>query len=181
MIESLTCEVQMYKHEMLSYVLLESEVEYDGEKENGYFSRNNSVGESSDGRFDIPSYDYPTLKSTINENQMHTEVNDEVVDIDKYAFGEAPRSCDNLRYLGKRINQLETTPSSRTNGEVFNNNILEKAIVAQSPFVPNKEICSDFISGSPKFGGSVGKAENSQTEEYANLGRWMSHRKLGMK
>ncbi|XP_049380424.1 myosin-binding protein 7-like isoform X1 [Solanum stenotomum] len=168
-IQSLTCEVQMYKHRMLSYGLLESEVEYDGEKEHGHFSRNNSVGESSDGRFDIPSYDYPPLKCTINENQVNTEVDDEAVDVEKYAFGEAPRSCDHLRYLEKRINQLETTPSSRTDGEVFNNNILEKAIVAQSPFVPNKEICSDFISGSPKFNGSVRKAENSQTEEYANL------------
>ncbi|XP_055834442.1 myosin-binding protein 7-like isoform X2 [Solanum dulcamara] len=168
-IQSLTCEVQMYKHRMLSYGLLESEVEDDDEKENGRFSWNNSVGESSDGRFDIPSYDYPPLKCTINENQVHTEVDNEYVDVEKYAFGEAPRSCEHLRYLEKRINQLETTPSSQTDGEVFNNNVLEKAIVAQSPFIPSKEISSDFISGSPKFGGSVRTAENLQTDEYANL------------
>lgn len=60
-------------------------------------------------------------------------------------------------------------PSSQTDGEVFNNDVLEKAIVAQFPPVTNKEISSDFISSSPKFGGSVRKAENSQTEEYANL------------
>lgn len=168
-IQSLTCEVQMYKHRMLSYGLLESEVEVDDEKEKGHFSWNNSVGESSDGRFDIPSYDYPPLKCTVNENQVHTEVNNEVVDVEKYAFGEAPRSCDHLQYLEKRISQLETTPSSQTDGEVFNNNVLEKAIVAESPSVQNKEISSDFISDSPQFGGSVRKAENSQTEEYANL------------
>ncbi|CAN4119836.1 unnamed protein product [Withania somnifera] len=167
-IQSLTFEAQMYKHRMLSYGLLESEVEDDGEKEKGRFSRNNSVGESFDGRFEIPSYDYPPLKCTINENQVYTEVDNEVVDVEKYAFGESPRSCDQLRDLEKRINQLETTPSSQTDGEVFNNNVLEKAIVAQSPFVTNKEISSGFVSGSPKFGGSVRKAENLHTEEYAN-------------
>ncbi|XP_060216509.1 myosin-binding protein 7-like [Lycium barbarum] len=161
-IQSLSCEVQMYKHRMLSYGLLESEVEDDGEKEKGgRFSRNNSVGQSfDDGRFEIPLYDYPPLKCTINENQVYNEV----VDVEKYAFGEEQRSCDQLQDLEKRINQLETSPRSQTDGEVLNNNVLEKAIV-----VTNKEMSSDFISSSPKFGGSVRKAENSQTGEYPNL------------
>ncbi|KAM3398301.1 myosin-binding protein 7 isoform X1 [Capsicum galapagoense] len=167
--QSLTCEVQMYKHRMLSYGLLESEVEDDGEKEMGHFSLNNSSGDSLDGRFGTPSYDYPPLKCTVNENQVYTEVDNEVVDVEKYAFGEAPRSSDQLQDLEKRINQLETTPSSQTDGEVFNNNVLEKAIVVQSPFVTNKEKISDFISDSPKYVGNVRKSENSEAEEYANL------------
>ncbi|KAK4358971.1 hypothetical protein RND71_021200 [Anisodus tanguticus] len=153
LIEALICEAQMYKHRMLSYGLLESEVEDDGEKEKG----NNSVCESFEGRFEIPSYDYPPLKCTINENQLYNEIDNEVVDVE---IGEAQRSCDQLEDLEKRINQLETSPSSQTDGEVFNNSVLEKAIVVQSPFITNKEISS----GSPKFGGSVRKAENSQTE-----------------
>ncbi|KAK4375044.1 hypothetical protein RND71_005721 [Anisodus tanguticus] len=164
-IHSLSCEAQMYKHRMLSYALLESEVEDDAENEKGRFSRNNSVGESFEGRFELPWYDYPPLKCTINENQVYTEVDNEVEDVEKFAFGEEQRSCDQLQDLEKRINQLETAPSSQTDGEVFNNNVLEKAIVVQSPFVTNKEISS----GSPKFGGSVRKEENSRTEEYANL------------
>ncbi|XP_016509648.2 myosin-binding protein 7 [Nicotiana tabacum] len=168
-IQSLTCEVQMYKHRMLSYGLLESEVEDDGEKEKVRYGRNDSVSEGIDERFEISLYDYPPLKCTINENQVYTEVDNEVVDVEKYAFGETPRSCDQLRDLDQRINQLELMPSSQTDGEVFNNDVLEKAIVAQFPPVTNKEISSDFISSSPKFGGSVRKAENSQTEEYANF------------
>lgn len=90
-IQSLTCEVQMYKHRMLSYGLLESEVEDDGEKEKVRYGRNDGVSEGIDERFEISLYDYPPLKCTINENQVYTEVDNEVVDVEKYAFGETPR------------------------------------------------------------------------------------------
>ncbi|KAG5583196.1 hypothetical protein H5410_053823 [Solanum commersonii] len=171
-IQSLTCEVQMYKHRMMSYGLTESEAEGDCETEKGRFSRNNSISETINGQFEVPPFDYPPLKCTINENQ-------------KYAFEETPRSCDQLRDLEHRINQLERTPRS-TDGDLFKNNILEKVIVGHSPrrnrhlrkfstdsvgspFITNKEINSDFISDSPKFGGSIRKAEYSQSEERSNL------------
>ncbi|XP_055807307.1 myosin-binding protein 7-like [Solanum dulcamara] len=184
-IQSLTCEVQMYKHRMMSYGLTESEAEGDRETEKGRFSRNNSMSETINGQFEVPPFDYPPLKCTINENQVYTEFDNEVVDVEKYAFEETPRSCDQLRDLEHRINQLERTPRS-TDGDLFKNNILEKVIVGHSPrrnrhlrkfstdsvgspFITNKEINSDFISDSPRLGGSIRKVEYSQTEERSNL------------
>ncbi|XP_009791912.1 myosin-binding protein 7 [Nicotiana tabacum] len=184
-IQSLTCEVQMYKHRMMSYGLTESEADGDCETEKGHFSRNNSMSETINGQFEVPPFDYPPLKCIINENQVYTEVDNEVVDVEKYAFEETPRSCDQLRDLEHRINQLERTPRS-TDGDLFKTNILEKVIVGHSPrrtrhlrkfstdslgspFVTTKEINSDFISDSPRFGGSIRKAEFSQTEERSNL------------
>ncbi|KAK4345850.1 hypothetical protein RND71_036026 [Anisodus tanguticus] len=180
-IQSLTCEVQMYKHRMMSYGLTESEADGDCETEKGRFSRNNSMSETINGQFEVPPFDYPPLKCTINENQVYTEFDNETVDVEKYAFEETPRSCDQLRDLEHRINQLERTPRS-TDGDLFKNNILEKVIVGHSPrrnrhlrkfstdsvgspFITNKEINSD----SPRFGGSIRKAEYSQTEERSNL------------
>ncbi|XP_009789732.1 myosin-binding protein 7-like [Nicotiana sylvestris] len=181
-IQSLTCEVQMYKHRMKSYGLTESEVEgHESEKENGggRFSRNNSTMADEtiiDEQFDqIPTYDYPPLKCYIIENQIYSEVDNEVVDIEKYAFGETPRSHDQLRDLEDRINQLEKTPRSTTDGEIFKNNVLEKVIVGHSPrrlrhlrkystdslaspFAKIKEISSDFT-----------RKEQSQTEEYPKV------------
>ncbi|CAN4118734.1 unnamed protein product [Withania somnifera] len=181
-IQSLTCEVQMYKHRMMSFGLTESEA--DGETEKGRFSRNNSMSETINGQFEVPPFDYPPLKCTINENQVYTEFDNDV-DVEKYAFEDSPRSCDQLRDLEHRINQLERTPRS-TNGDLFKNSILEKVIVGHSPrrtrhlrklstdslgslFITNKEINSDFISDSPRLGGCTRKTEYSQTEERSNL------------
>ncbi|CAN4109423.1 unnamed protein product [Withania somnifera] len=183
-IQSLTCEVQMYKHRMMSFGLTESEADGDGETKKGRFSRNNSMSETINGQFEVPPFDYPPLKCPINENQVYTEFDNDV-DVEKYAFEETPRSCDQLHDLEHRINQLERTPRS-TDGDLFKDNILEKVIVGHSPrrnrhlrkfstdslgspFIINKEINSDIISDSPRLGGSTRKAEYSQTEERSNL------------
>ncbi|XP_075104234.1 myosin-binding protein 7-like [Nicotiana tabacum] len=170
-IQSLTCEVQMYKHRMMSYGLTESEVE--GENGGGCFSRNNSTMADETIIDQIPTYDYPPLKCYTNENQVYSEVVD--IEDEKYAFGETPCSHDQLRDLEDRINQLEKTPRSTTDGELFKNNVLEKFIVGHSPrrlrhlrkystdslaspFAKIKEISSDFT-----------RKQQSQTEEYPKV------------
>ncbi|XP_031128379.1 myosin-binding protein 7-like [Ipomoea triloba] len=184
-IQSLTCEVQMYKHRMLSYGLTESEADGEGDKR-GNLSRNNSMAEILDGQFEVPLYDYPPLKCS-NENQVCSEVENEIVDVEKYAFGETPHSQDHLRDLECRINQLERSPRfSHPDGELYKNNVLEKVIVDQSPhgprhmsmlstdssdtFVPtNNEMDSNIITESPKFGGSSRRTELPQVYEFSNL------------
>ncbi|XP_023768048.1 myosin-binding protein 7 [Lactuca sativa] len=120
-IQSLTCEVQAYKHRMISYGLTESEA--DGEK--SFITRENSVATNleSQFQFDFPSYDYPPLKCNSNENQPYQEHDNETVDIEKYAFGETPRS---LKDIEERINQLEKSPT-------HSQPVLEKVIVGHSP------------------------------------------------
>ncbi|CAI9097531.1 OLC1v1033980C1 [Oldenlandia corymbosa var. corymbosa] len=185
-IQSLTCEVQMYKHRMLSYGF--PDVEADGGKSvNGTITRNNSVLENLDGQFEFPTYDYPPLKCNLNENQIYSEADNEVVDVEKYAFGETPRSRDQLKDLEYRINQLERSPrSSQPEGEFMGpKTVLEKVIVGYSPrrnrharkfstdstssFPANgREMGPDFTADSPKFGGSFRKTDFSQTEEFSN-------------
>ncbi|XP_019153968.1 PREDICTED: myosin-binding protein 7-like [Ipomoea nil] len=179
--QSLTCEVQMYKHRMLSYGFTESEADGEGEKR-GHLSENNSMAEISDEQFELPLCDYPPLKC-LNENQVCSEVENEIVDVEKYAFGETPHSQDHLQDLECRINQLERSPRfSQPDGESYKNNVLEKVIVDQSPhmsesptdssgtfFPTNNEMDSNIITESPKFGGSSRRTELPQVYEFSNV------------
>ncbi|CAN1306842.1 Myosin-binding protein 7 [Linum perenne] len=139
-IQSLTCEAQAYKHRMMSFGLNESEVD-------GGFSRNQSF---SGSQSEFPDYEYPPLKCNLNENQAAVEGGEEeeqeqeqVVDVEKYAFGETPRSRngetprggrDHLKTLEYRIHQMERSPSSHHTDEVSSGkHVLEKVIVGQSP------------------------------------------------
>ncbi|CAN0879255.1 Myosin-binding protein 7 [Linum grandiflorum] len=133
-IQSLTCETQAYKHRMMSFGLTEAEVE-------GSFSRNQSFSENNGGsQSEFPDYEYPPLKCNVNENQpaaVEADEEPEVVDVEKYAFGETPRSRhgdtprgrDHLKNLEYRIYQMERCPSDVSSGK----QILEKVIVGQSP------------------------------------------------
>ncbi|CAI0406473.1 unnamed protein product [Linum tenue] len=143
-IQSLTCEVQAYKHRMMSYGLTEAEVE-------GGISRNQSMSDNMGSQFDFAEYDYPPLKCNMNENQAAVEADEEeVVDVEKYAFGETPRygevprhnetprGRDHLKNLEYRIYQMERSPRSSQldAADVSGGNgkhILEKVIVGQSP------------------------------------------------
>ncbi|KAJ9540490.1 hypothetical protein OSB04_026996 [Centaurea solstitialis] len=154
-IQALTCEVQAYKHRMLSYGLTESEVE----GMTSGLTRSNSLATNLEGQYEFPAYNYPPLKCNLIENHPDTEVDNGTVDIEKYAFGETPNS---LRDIEERINQLETSPKHSP--------VLEKVIVGHSPrlqdysrkssaesFVATEE---DFVSDSPKLG---------INQEYSNL------------
>lgn len=124
-IQSLTCEVQAYKHRMMSYGLTEAEAE--GEKGRQSIAELESL-------YDLPMYDYPPLKCSVNESQGNVEGDDEAAaDIEKYAFGETPK--DRLRNLESRIYQMERSPSnSQLDGDFSGSkHILEKVIVGHSP------------------------------------------------
>ncbi|KAL8036449.1 hypothetical protein ABFX02_12G159900 [Erythranthe guttata] len=182
-IQSLTCEVQAYKHRMMSYGLTEAEAEgADGEKG---MSRNTSMTENTEGQYEFPPYDiYPPLKCNINESHLYPDGDDESADVEKYAFGETPRSRDHLKDLEYRINQLEKSPRTIQPDKEFvgSKNVLEKVIVGQSPRrsrhfrkFSTDSSNSNFAMGrdmgpdSPKIGSSFKKTEISHMDANSNL------------
>nr|KYP71156.1 hypothetical protein KK1_010400 [Cajanus cajan] len=151
-IQSLSCEVQAYKHRLMSYGLTESEAEGDA--------------------YEFPPYEYPPLRC----NAMHAD-NDEI-DIDKYAFGETPK--DRLRNLETRISQMERSPTySQMDGEFNGKNILEKVIVGHSPrwakhsrkiSCDSSSFCPEYMMDSPKLSGSFRKMDCfSQSDDVSPL------------
>lgn len=182
-IQSLTCEVQAYRHRMMSYGLTEAEV--DGER--GGFSHDPSMVEF-DAQFELPMYDYPPLKCNLNEPHGPLEDDNDVEDVEKYAFGETPRARDHLKNLDNRISQMESPSTSRLDVDVSGSkNILEKVVVGHSPrrtrhfrrfsndSSPSfrgmpRETGRDFPTDSPMTVKSYKRTEYaSQTEDYANF------------
>ncbi|PIN22908.1 hypothetical protein CDL12_04374 [Handroanthus impetiginosus] len=183
-IQSLACEVQAYKHRMMSFGLTEAEA--DGEHG---MSWNTGMTENLEGQFEFPPDEiYPPLKCSTNESLAYQDGVEENPDIEKYAFGETPQSREQLKDLEYRINQLEDSPRPiQSYGEFFGaKNVLEKVIIGESPrrprhlrkfstdsttstFAMGKEIGPDFARYSPKFGSSFKKTEFSYIEENSNL------------
>ncbi|RDX99493.1 Myosin-binding protein 7, partial [Mucuna pruriens] len=160
-IQSLSCEVQAYKHRMMSFGLTEAEAEGD--------------------QFELPAYEYPPLKCNVMHGAMDSDNDD--TDVEKYAFGETP--TDRLRNLENRIYQMEKTPTySQMDGDFTGKNILEKVIVGQSPRRTKhsrrfscdspsfggagKETCPEFMMDSPKLN-SNRRDYFSQSEDHSNL------------
>ncbi|KAK7284744.1 hypothetical protein RJT34_19497 [Clitoria ternatea] len=113
-IQSLTCEVQAYKHRLMSFGLTELE----------------AAGEVSEQYEFPPPYEYPPLRCNVIRASVDADNDD--IGIDKYAFGETPR--DRLRNLENRISQMERSPTySQMDGDFSGKNMLEKVIVGQSP------------------------------------------------
>ncbi|WCJ34133.1 hypothetical protein M5689_015454 [Euphorbia peplus] len=184
--QSLTCETQAYKHKMLSYGLTEEEVELE-KSERTAFSRNLSMTESFDAALDYPAYNYPPLKCSMNENPPNLEGDDDIVDIEKYAFGETPRPQQKLKSLEFRINQMEkNTTSSQLDGDFSGGkNVLEKIIDgysprrsrpsrmfngdgSHSPMGTSREVGPD--TESPTFNNTFKKMDYvSHSENYSNL------------
>lgn len=134
-IQSLSCEIEAYRHRMMSYGLSESEV--DGVVQ--AMTRNYSMIEDMDGQFECSYEMYPPLKCNVNESQAYPIGDDEYPDVEKYPFGETPRSCDQLKDLESRINQLEKSPRAMyPDGEFVNaRNVLDKVVVGHSPKAVN--------------------------------------------
>lgn len=181
-LQSLNCEIQAYKHRMMSYGLTEAEAE--GE---GGFSHNPSMVDFN-AQIELPMYDYPPLKCNPNETQGVLEDDNDVEDVEKYAFGETPLARDHLKNLENRIFQMERSPSnSRLDGNFSGSkNSLEKVVVGNSPRrsrhsrrfsndsstfpVVVKETGPDFSTEPPRPISSFKKTEYvSQTEDYSNL------------
>lgn len=181
-IQSLTCEVEAYKHRMMSYGLTEAEA--GGADGDMGFSRNTSMTEKLEGPFEFPHYDiYPPLRININESGVYMDGDDEAAsaaDIEKYPSGETPNSRVRLKELEFRINQLEKSPSN-IQPDRESKNMLEKVIVGQSPrrhlrkfstdssnslFTTVRETGPDY---SPKYGASFKKTELSHLDLNSNL------------
>ncbi|XP_061372123.1 myosin-binding protein 7 [Gastrolobium bilobum] len=152
-IQALTCEVQAYKHRLMSLGLTESETEVD--------------------QYEFPPYEYPPLRC----NVMHAGDSDnDDTDVEKYVFGETPK--DRLRSIENRISQMERTPTySQMDGDFTGKNILEKVVVGQSPRRTKhsrKFSCESTLLGpefmdSPKLNGSFRKMDYVlQSEDYSN-------------
>ncbi|KAI4369146.1 hypothetical protein MLD38_017629 [Melastoma candidum] len=126
-IHSLTCEVQAYKHRMMSYGL--SEAEADGERSRGP-SRNASFAENE---LEYALYDYPPLKCNLNETDGPLDGEFDDADIDKYACGETPR--EELQDLEHRIFEMERNASmNHVDGDLLGSrNVLEKNVAVLSP------------------------------------------------
>ncbi|KAL9271308.1 Myosin-binding protein 7-like protein [Drosera capensis] len=132
-IESLTCEVQAYKHRMMSYGFTEAEAE----GVNGGYSRNQSFSNDI-GQVESPSCAYPPLRCSLNDIQGQLEFDDDAFDDQRYPFGETPRSREHLKRLECRIYQLERTSSRNQLNREFSgtSNTMEKVIVGYSPKYP---------------------------------------------
>ncbi|KAK7337352.1 hypothetical protein VNO77_17919 [Canavalia gladiata] len=155
-IQSLTCEVQAYKHRLMSFGLTELEAEVD--------------------QYEFPPYEYPPLRCNVIHASADADNDD--IDIDKYAFGETPR--DRLRNLESRISQMERSPTySQMDGDFSGKNILEKVIVGQSPrrtkhsrkfSWDSSSLVPEYVIDSPKLSSSFRKMDYfPQTEEFSNL------------
>ncbi|CAH9068303.1 unnamed protein product [Cuscuta epithymum] len=185
-INALTYEVQMYKHRMMSLGFTESEIEEEIEKERSRFGSIISVSETSNAQFEVPIYDYPPLKC-LYENEVYFEVDNDIGDVEKYAFGETPGTRDHFLDLESKINLLERSSMTvHPDGDrIYTNNTIEKVIVGQSPRRPRhmKKFSTDSLGSfrvannydlgieSPKFGGSLRKTEFPLKEEFSNLVR----------
>ncbi|EPS69590.1 hypothetical protein M569_05178, partial [Genlisea aurea] len=86
---SLTCEVQAYKHKLMSYGIDESEIPANGGDE---MSRSIGMTEISEQIFDLPHEIYPSLRCLPNESRLLANGDDEAIDMEKYVLGETPRS-----------------------------------------------------------------------------------------
>ncbi|XP_022742796.1 myosin-binding protein 7-like [Durio zibethinus] len=189
-IQALTCEVQAYKHRMMSYGLTEAEAE--GEKD-GHIR---NVSENFGAQVDLPALDYPPLKCSLNENP-----GDDVEHVEKYAFGETPHAHEHLRNLEQRIFQMERNPSSSQLSQLDGDfpgtkNVLEKVIVGHSPRRPRhsmglstdssnsflaKEIGSEFTGDSPRFNTNSPRFNTSfkKMEFVSELDEISSSRRMG--
>ncbi|GMH30051.1 hypothetical protein Nepgr_031894 [Nepenthes gracilis] len=176
-IHSLTCEVQAYKHRMMSYGLTEAEAE--GFK--GVRNRNQSFSDFG-GHVESPTCAYPPLRCILNDSSGQTEFNDGVADVEKYPFGETPQTEEQLKNLESMINQLERNPSRNELDGDFSGtrNTLDKAIVGYSPRRPrharifSTDSSNSFLAfpdgttDSPRMGASFKKIE-FVTEELRKL------------
>ncbi|KAF6169914.1 hypothetical protein GIB67_034306 [Kingdonia uniflora] len=178
-IQSLTYEVQAYKHRMLSFGYTEAEVEEGnrGGPSHGH-SRNPSLIDNCESQYEFPPYDYPPLKCNVSENHGGpVEVDYDVADIEKYAFGESPRgetpsARGHLQNLENRIYDLERTPrNNQMDGADLSfgtKNILEKVVVGQSPRIRQTRHARKFSieSSSSLYGGLV--KETTQDTDMEN-------------
>ncbi|KAM0022965.1 putative GTD-binding domain-containing protein [Helianthus debilis subsp. tardiflorus] len=131
-IEALTCEVHAYKHRMLSYGLTEDE----------------AGGEIySETHFELPTYNYPPLKCNSIEHHPDQDLDGEMIDIEKHAFGESPHS---LKAIEERISELEgDSQHSPVKEVIIGNSPRNLSSDSGGSFVPTKE---ELVDNASEFG-----------------------------
>ncbi|KAJ8754514.1 hypothetical protein K2173_005675 [Erythroxylum novogranatense] len=145
-IQSLTCEVQAYKHRMMSFGLTEAEVELELERvERFTLSCNPSSSENIDPQFEFPECYYPPMECNMNENQAPLENDDDEEDI----VDKSPRSSQMDKNVVEKVIVVYSPRRSR-HGRRFSTDSL-----SSFPGM-SREGFPDFPSESPKF-----KFENS--------------------
>ncbi|KAG1333883.1 myosin-binding protein 7-like [Cocos nucifera] len=127
-VQSLSCEVQAYKHRLLSYGIIPSSA---APTTTEPLTPDTATASASalNSQFDLPppppplssSYDYPPLRCTM---PSEADNDDAAADLEKYPFGETPR--EHFQKLEQRICQLERMPSS-------SHFVMDKGVIGQSP------------------------------------------------
>uniref|UniRef100_A0A7N0UXF5 GTD-binding domain-containing protein n=1 Tax=Kalanchoe fedtschenkoi TaxID=63787 RepID=A0A7N0UXF5_KALFE len=144
-IQSLTCEVQAYKHRMMSYGLTESEAE--GEIGDDSMS-------SQEGQLEFPRFEYPPLRCISNEVNSVSDIENGTNDIGKYSFDGTPRSAPHLKNLEFRISQMEGSP--RFNQVDVESpaakSVIEKVIVGQSRMMHSRKFSVDSYNSFSGYG-----------------------------
>lgn len=201
-IQSLTCEIQAYKHRLMSCGLSESEAEGAGTEADVGVSTSGNVfspcaAENVETQFEVPaSVDYPPLKCNTNETPVSLDVgNGSPFHIDKYAFGETPRAREQLQDLEHRINQLERTPRHGQMDRDYpsTRHFLEKAVAGQSPrrHRHSKRFSTDSFGSFSALGKEKNQDYNTwaspktfqlssfkKMEEFSNMDEYNSSRKM---
>lgn len=111
-IQSLSCEIQAYKHRMMSYGFGPTLSEPQTPDASSVLSAAAAAA---------AAFDYPQLRCKIPNNP---DSYDAATDLDKYVFGETPK--EQIQNIEQRISQMERMPSSSH----------EKGVVAFSPIRP---------------------------------------------
>ncbi|KAM0012694.1 hypothetical protein Hdeb2414_s0005g00155501 [Helianthus debilis subsp. tardiflorus] len=150
-IEALTCEVHAYKHRMLSYGLTEDEA---------------GGGIYSETHFELPTYNYPPLKCNSIEHHPDQDLDGEMIDIEKHAFGESPHS---LKAIEERISELEGDSQHSPVKEVIIGNFLPRNLSSDSggSFVPTKE---KLVDNASEFGDDLSDRVDDDVKVTQSIG-----------
>ncbi|KAF3788645.1 Myosin-binding protein 7 [Nymphaea thermarum] len=153
LIQSLNCEIQAYKHRLMSLGFDQFDFE-DAKLNEGSstsrYNRNRSIGEKWEnadwqeteesnrsvysegtplGRGQKPNlFEYPPLRCSLNGIQEFSEYDDSL-DLEKYVSGETPRNREQLQNLEDRIYRLEHLDGKFNYGE----NLRDKGVATPSP------------------------------------------------
>lgn len=151
-IQSLVCQVQAYKHRLLSFGCTEAEAEAEAEGMSlGIDPHSQSMDENHEIEYDNPSFECPPLKCNSIEIQYAVPSFNA-----KYAFDETANIQEQFQGLQHSVYRLERTPSDQKAGEYFTTkNFLEKAAAVDQSSRQHRHIRRSSTEGTRSFLGMV--------------------------
>ncbi|WOL19619.1 myosin-binding protein 7 [Canna indica] len=115
-VQSLTLQVQAYRHRLLSCGVDPNDVDAGAAPADWLVPQFD----------DLPTFLYPPLRCNLpNDVDREEDYYDEAADVEKYAFAEIPHTREDLENLEHRICQLETLPGATS--------LIEKGVIEESP------------------------------------------------